>query len=251
LARAARRPTEDLISDRLSDAVLQTVRGVNTFESTVEALAGAIRLGVFPNGQRLPPERELAVRLGVSRMTLREAIAAVRDAGLVTTQAGRGGGTVVTYAAQLPSTPDTDQLRRRGPQLLEALDFRRIIEPGAAYLAAERALSGDQRAWLSDSLEACGRTTDGAEHRVLDSRLHLAIATCTGSPMVVEAVTRAQYALNDMLRAIPVLPRNIEHSHEQHRAIVHAILRGAAPEARRVMEEHCDATCSLLKGLLG
>jgi GntR family transcriptional regulator, transcriptional repressor for pyruvate dehydrogenase complex len=248
---APERVPDEAAADRLTEAVLQPVRGVNTFESTVEALAGAIRLGVFANGQRLPPERELAGRLGVSRMTLREAISALRETSMVTTRAGRGGGSIVTYEVRLPSAPDTDQLRRRGPQLLEALDFRRIVEPGAAYLAAERSLSGDQRAWLADCLAVCTSAPDPSEHRVADSRLHLAIATCSGSAMVVEAVTRAQYALNDLLRAIPVLARNIEHSHQQHGAVVGAILHGDPFQARAVMEEHCDATCSLLRGLLG
>ena len=59
----------------LSDAVLRPVRGHHAFESCVEQLATAIRLGVFPLGAALPPERELAERMGVSRATLREAIA--------------------------------------------------------------------------------------------------------------------------------------------------------------------------------
>ena len=80
---------------RLPDAVLRPAVG-NVFETTVEQLATAIRLGVFVDGEQLPPERDLAERLGVSRNTLREAIAALRDSGLVTTRRGRGGGTVVT-----------------------------------------------------------------------------------------------------------------------------------------------------------
>ena len=60
---------------RLQDAVLRPIREGYAFESTVEQLAGAIRLGVFARGDQLPPERELAERLGVSRTTLREAIA--------------------------------------------------------------------------------------------------------------------------------------------------------------------------------
>ena len=230
----------------LTEAVLRPSVG-NAFESTVEQLATAIRLGVFVDGDQLPPERDLAERLGVSRNTLREAIAALRDSGLVQTRRGRGGGSVVTYAGYAPRslTPDV----RRGAALEDALDFRRVVEPGAARLAATRHLSADQRSWLRESAVAV-RTSQGAAHRIADSRLHLAIATVTGAPMVVESVTRAQAALSELLAAIPVLRRNIEHSHDQHEAIVAAIINGEPEVARSAMEEHCDDTAALLHGLL-
>src|SRR5512135_2725729 len=85
----------------LPDAVLRPVREGNAFESIVELLGTAIRLGVFGEGERLPPERDLAERLRVGRATLREAIGALREAGLVTTSRGRSGGTVVVYRGPL------------------------------------------------------------------------------------------------------------------------------------------------------
>lgn len=133
----------------------------------------------------------------------------------------------------------------------DAFAFRRVVEPGAAWVAATRSLAADQRAWLVDSLEKVDQAAEPAAHRVADSRLHLAIATLSGSPMLVDAVTRAQAALHEMLTAIPVLRRNIEHSNEQHHQIVTAILAGDPERARAVMEEHCDATSALLRGLIG
>ncbi|MGH8966579.1 MAG: FadR/GntR family transcriptional regulator, partial [Actinomycetes bacterium] len=90
--------------DELTDAVLRPVRGHHAFESCVGRLATAIRLGVYANGAALPPERELATRMEVSRATLREAIAALRTAGLVRTTRGRGGGTIVAYDPIHPAT---------------------------------------------------------------------------------------------------------------------------------------------------
>lgn len=233
----------------LPEVVLRPASG-NAFEGTVEQLATAIRLGVFTQGQALPPERELAERLGVSRNTLREVIAALRDSGLVTTRRGRGGGSVVTYAGVEPGSEPT-AAARTGAALADALDFRYVVEPGAAALAAGRALAADQRAWLLESVRAVRNAPDNAAHRLADSRFHLAVATLSGSPMVIESVTRAQAALHEMLTAIPVLRRNIEHSNDQHDAIVVAILGGDPKGARAAMEEHCDATAALLRGLLG
>jgi len=238
----------------LPAVVLRPLRAANPFESTVERLAAAIRLGVYDSGEQLPPERELAVQLGVSRINLREAIAALREAKLVETRRGRGGGTVVTYEGHIADGPtDPDRLLERGPQLRDALDFRSVVEPGAAYLAANRDLSADERRWLTDSERAVrqGYQSSPAAHRVADSRLHLGIAALSGSPMLIDAVTRVRAALDEMLACIPVLPRNIEHSHTQHAAIVTAILTGDAETARDVMHEHCQATSALVRGLLG
>jgi GntR family transcriptional repressor for pyruvate dehydrogenase complex len=234
--------------------VLRAPGDANAFESTVERLAAAIRLGVFTCGEQLPAERELSRQLGVSRVNLREAIAALRDADMVETRRGRGGGTVVTYSGEVVALPGSgipDDLRLRGPQLADALEFRRVVEPGAAFLAATRELSAEQRAWLASSEADVRSAAEGAPHRIADSRLHLALAALSGSPMLIDAVTRAQAALHEMLARIPVLPLNIAHSHQQHRAVVGCVLAGDADGARSAMEEHCDATSALLRGLLG
>jgi GntR family transcriptional regulator, transcriptional repressor for pyruvate dehydrogenase complex len=218
----------------------------------VERLATAIRLGVYPYGSTLPPERELAARMGVSRATLREAIAALRTANLVRTTRGRGGGTVVDLS---PATPGAGG----GPAaltapleiLMDSLVFRRIVEPGACYLAASQRLSDEQRQMLTEAHADVRNADSPAQHRQADSRLHLAIASLTGSAQLVDAVTGVQAHLHDMLIAIPVLGVNIEHSNRQHAEIVDAILDGNARRARRVMESHCDDTAALLRGLLG
>jgi GntR family transcriptional regulator, transcriptional repressor for pyruvate dehydrogenase complex len=218
----------------------------------VERLATAIRLGVYPYGSTLPPERELAARMGVSRATLREAIAALRTANLVRTTRGRGGGTVVDLS---PATPGAGggpaALTTPLEVLMDSLVFRRIVEPGACYLAASRELAEDQRQLLTDAHTDVRNADSPAQHRQADSRLHLAIASLTGSPQVVDAVTGVQSHLHDMLIAIPVLEVNIEHSNRQHAEIVDAILAGNPRRARRVMESHCDDTAALLRGLLG
>ncbi|ABL82092.1 transcriptional regulator, GntR family [Nocardioides sp. JS614] len=238
--------------DRLPVAVLRPVRGHHAFEACVEQLATAIRLGVYPLGATLPAERDLAEQLAVSRATLREAMAALREAGLVETKRGRGGGTVVTLKARSPSGRRAARLtatQRR--DWLDALEFRRIVEPGAAYLAARTDLDASARDRLEAALAEVTAARKPAAHRQADSRFHLTVASLADSPRVVEAVTSVQATLHEMLLAIPVLGRNIAHSDRQHGALVKAILTGDADRARRVMEEHCDDTAALLRGLVG
>ncbi len=236
----------------LAEVVVRPVRGHHAFEACVEHLATAIRLGVYPFGSTLPPERELAERLEVSRATLREAMAALRAAGLVETTRGRGGGTVVTMKPRGPSARTVDHTTAaQRADWLDALDYRRIVEPGAAALAASRALDDRSRATVEAAHQAVARATSRARHRQADSRFHLTIASLSGSPRVVEAVTSVQASLHEMLSAIPVLQTNITHSDTQHAALVRAVLDGRPDRARRTMEEHCDDTAALLRGLLG
>ncbi|MEV0713044.1 FCD domain-containing protein [Asanoa sp. NPDC050611] len=236
------------------------VRGGNAFEITVSRLAQAIRLGLVGQGDRLPAERELAERLQVSRVTLREAIRALREAGILESRRGRTGGTFVVGA--IATDVDTGRkgapkggaaaelARQMGDTLHDALDFRRVLEPGAAELAATRTLAAVDRQRLVASLTA-SRERDPATRRVADSRLHLAIAAAGGSPSLAAAVADVQLTLDRLLASIPVIKKNLDHSDLQHTRVVDAILAGDSAAARATMEEHCDATAELLRGLLG
>lgn len=237
--------------EHLTAAVLRPVRGHHAFEGCVEQLATAIRLGVYPVGSLLPPERELAERMAVSRATLREAIAALRQAGLVETRRGRGGGSTVTSQARSRFTGGLAHLpEATAAEWLDALEFRRVVEPGAAHLAARHDLSEADRERLVAAETAVREATGKRAHRQADSRLHLTVAALSGSVRLQEAVTSVQSVLDTMLASIPSLDTNISHSHQQHRQLVQAVLAGRADRARAVMEDHCDDTAALLRGLL-
>ncbi len=216
----------------------------NTFEVTVQRLAQGIRLGVLTDGEQLPPERALAEMLAVSRVTLREAIGALREAGLVESRRGRGGGTFVVSPGRSAGRTGTAL-----PSLDDTLDLRRVVEPGTAALAASRPISEANRETLRRCLDEAG-TAGLDQRRLADSRLHLAIAAVGGSSSVTALVADVQLRLDPLLRAIPVIPANIAHSDEQHRGIVAAVLDSDAEAARCRMEEHVDGTAALLRGFL-
>jgi GntR family L-lactate dehydrogenase operon transcriptional regulator len=228
------------------DALFRPVRAGNAFEETVERLLKAIRLGVVGVGERLPPERELAERLGVSRVTLREAIRALADAGYVASRRGRYGGTFVNEQLPAPGTP------RRAPDratIEDALGLRHVLETGAAELAASRSLTPAQRRHLTVMLAETS-AAELADYRRRDSRLHLAIAEVTGSASLTTALADVRMRVNLLLDEIPLLEPNLEHSNAQHTAVVDAILAGDAQTARLAMTEHIEGTASLLRGFL-
>lgn len=229
-----------------TDALLRPVRPGNAFEDTVGRLLQTIRLGVLEPGESLPPERELATRLGVSRDTVREAIKSLADAGYLVSRRGRYGGTFL--ATELPAEGD-DAVRVGRAELDDALRLREILEVGAARMAATRTLTASEREvlWLR-MIDVRGAALE--DFRRLDSRFHLAIAEAAGSPSLVPLVAENRMRLNALLDRIPLLPRNIAHSDEQHEAIVIAILAGDADGAATAMRAHTDGSAVLLHGFL-
>ncbi|PRX47152.1 GntR family transcriptional regulator [Prauserella shujinwangii] len=228
------------------EALFRPVRAGNAFEETVERLLQAVRLGVVGAGERLPSERELAERLGVSRATLREAIRALADAGYVVSRRGRYGGTFVNENLPAPSTAG----HTRDPGLIEdTLSLRHVLETGAAELAAARTLSPADRRHLTSTL-AEASSADVDDYRRRDSRLHLAIAEVTASASLTSALADVRMRVNQLLDEIPLLEPNLDHSNAQHEAIVDAILAGDPSAARAAMAEHVEGTASLLRGFL-
>jgi DNA-binding FadR family transcriptional regulator len=232
---------------------LRPVRAGNAFEETVERLLTVIKLGVVGPGQRFPSERDLAVQLGISRITLREAIRELQQAGFIESRRGRSGGTFVTYRPPEPSLGELRRIARAdGDKLTDALTFRMAVETGSAQLLAQ--ISGRaERASVRDVLRARLADVNRAspsDYRRLDTLFHLSIAELTGSTLLATACADARMRLNDLLNAIPVLRRNIDHTAGQHAAIVDAILAGDAELARRAVAEHLDGTGALLRGFL-
>lgn len=231
--------------------LLGPVRTGNAFEETVERLLTLVKLGVVAPGDRFPAERELAVRLGISRLTLREAIRELQEAGYVESRRGRFGGTFVTYRPPLPSEAEVARLaRENAARLTDALTFRMAVETGAAEALArspaQRAAGQEVLLARLDAVNAASL----ADYRRLDTVFHLSIAELAGSALLTAACVDARMRLNDLLNAIPVLRRNIDHTARQHAAIATAILAGDAERARRAVAEHLDGTGALLRGFL-
>ena len=233
-------------SSDASEALLRPVRPLNAFEDTVERLLQTIRLGVLTPGESLPPERELAARLGVSRDTVREAIKSLADAGYLVSRRGRYGGTFLPDALPAPRADGTEMHR---DDIDDAVRLREILEVGAARMAAVRTLAAVEREALRSRL-ADVRGADPADYRRLDSRLHLAIAEAAGVPSLVPLVAQNRMRLNELLDRIPLMTRNIAHSDEQHEAIVSAILAGDADTAAQTMAAHVWGSAALLHGFL-
>ncbi|MFF0076236.1 FadR/GntR family transcriptional regulator [Streptomyces sp. NPDC005494] len=227
---------------------LRPVRAGSGFEEALEQILQVVRLGLVPAGGRLPAERELAALLGISRVTLRDVLKVLQDQGLVEARRGRYGG---TFVLRRTGPADGDELRRRvaGVDIEDVLLFREVLETGAAGLCASRGLDDEGADRLRTALAAT-HEAPLPDYRRLDTLFHLTIAELSGSPSLTARYATVRATVNDLLDCIPLLVRNLEHSQQQHTALVEAVLDGDEEAARAVVREHCAGTAALLRGFL-
>ena len=204
-------------------------------ELVARRLGDAIRLGLLLDGERLPPEPRLADQLGVATVTLREALAILREEGLVITRRGRRGGTFVRSPAD-PGEP----LRRFSVQQLRDLgDHRGAIAGTAARLAAERALPAEIRR-LREQVQRLQAATTPSERRRADSQLTIDIAAAAQSPRLTREEARLRAEVGDLL-GLGVGAGDHDALVRGRRRLVQAIADGRAGRARNLAERHVAA----------
>jgi len=175
-----------------------------------QRLREAIQLGILLDGERLPPEPKLAEQLGVSTVTLREALAVLREQGLVTTRRGRGGGTFVTAA-------DADGVLGRRlrelsvAQLRDLGDHRAAISAMTARLAAQRALPAEL-ADLEGQLDRLRTARGASDQRRAAQQFAVAVAAAAQSPRLLAEEIRLSAEVGDLLW--------LQASEEVHQAAV-------------------------------
>ncbi len=188
------------------------VAAPSTYEETVTRLGTAIRIGVLRPGERLPPERDLAGQLGISRSTLRQALAHLTETGHLIAQRGRTGGTFVAAEPPVASGAPVSAESSRA-----LMDWRMTLELGAVQLAAERATQSQREAITAAA--QVDLSSDWAEFRRADARFHLLLAQAANSPRVLDAMTRAQGELSDVFTHLELNDLDPGPAAEQHRAV--------------------------------
>lgn len=221
----------------------------NVFEATVQRLGQSIKLGLFKPGQQLPPERDLADIIGVSRVTVRAAIQVLASGGFLVARRGRTGGTfVVDNPPQWEERSEQDGGRQ--VDVPGFLDRRFVLETGICELAAERA-SEVQVASLRQRVGQLGElVSDLVEFRRQDAQLHIAFAEATGNTDLVRMSAELQAELTPLIALIPPSPDALSHSNLQHARIVACIAKHDGASARIAMAEHLHGTRLFLGGLL-
>ncbi|MGW4331051.1 FadR/GntR family transcriptional regulator [Nocardia sp. NPDC004573] len=217
-------------------------------DAVVQRLCAAISLGLMADGQQLPSETDLASQLGVSTMTLREALAVLRQRGIVHTKRGRGGGSFIRGAADVLEGASVARLQQMSIQELRDLgDEHFAVTGAAAVFAARRGVRADI-ARLRSLVDRLKDSSEPISARRADSRFHIEMAVCAQSTRL----TRAQVALQAELSALLWLPRlNLDPATEAvaHRDLVDAIEQEDDTRARELAESQIESRIRRLVAL--
>jgi len=207
-------------------------------DQVIEHVRRLIERGELRPGDRLQAERELAVQIGVSRPTVRVGLRALAAMGVVRTR--HGAGTFVTEFPVLDSEPLSFLAALHGFTRDEMYEARRILEVGAAALAAERA-TPDQMTAISEEIANLFASMDDPQaFLVHDIRFHRAVAAASGNPIVASLVEMVSVVSYDQQRktAERATGRNLRDAAEMHRRVYQAIRSRNPEEARGAMNEH-------------
>jgi GntR family transcriptional regulator, transcriptional repressor for pyruvate dehydrogenase complex len=223
---------------------LRSVQHVSPTRQVREQLQAAIEGGEFAPGALLPSERVLCSTFGVSRVSVREAIAGLEAMGLVTVQHGRGAF-VRDRVATRYAGPFARYLQLHRAELAELLKVRGALDELAAEEAALNANAED----LARLAEAGRRFREAAEAdppdlarlAELDVAFHLAIAEAAGGELLPKLLGELNGVLDESRRMTLGLPGQPPRSAQQHQAILNAIMAGDARPARRAAGRHVSA----------
>ena len=208
-----------------------------TTEEVVARISELIKSAQLKPGDRLPPERNLAKQIGVSRPVLRAGLRDLSSMGVLKARQGAG-----TFVADGPPTLDSKPLRLlaalQGFSFDHMFETRSILEVGAAGLAAERATS-EQLATLADEIaEMYASLNNPQEYLVHDIRFHRAIAQASGNPTLATVVEMVSAVMYERRRDTIERAHDFTESLELHQQVYRAIRARQPDEARAAMREH-------------
>jgi GntR family transcriptional regulator, transcriptional repressor for pyruvate dehydrogenase complex len=222
-------------------SVLSPIAKTRAYEQAAEQIAERIRAGAWRPGDRLPAERHLAAQLGISRGSTREALRILEATGLL--EIRPGDGTIVRDPQARPPAAAPDLLGGLSVEVGDLWEVRKLVEPGAAYLAAERG-NADELAAIEEVLRQTERLLGGqatAEAFQQNPGFHLAVASASGNA-VLERIQRMLLAAETQaMRSLTAEDRTAQQATatlEEHRRIYEEIRAGRSRKAERAALDH-------------
>ncbi|HYU25284.1 MAG TPA: FadR/GntR family transcriptional regulator [Thermoanaerobaculia bacterium] len=223
----------------MSDEETKAALGVDAADQVVRHIASLIEKGELRPGDRLAAERELAAELGVSRPTVRAGLHALAAMGV--TESRQGAGTFITTGPpKLGAGPLSFLAALHGFTREQIFEARKVLEVGAAGLAAERGL-GDRLAPMAEEVTGMfANLTDPQIFLVHDVRFHRAVAAAGGNPVLMALVEMISSLVYEQRRLTVEHALDLKESAEMHRRIYQAIRDKDPERARNEMAKHLD-----------
>jgi GntR family transcriptional repressor for pyruvate dehydrogenase complex len=221
--------------------VTTSIQQKRIYEEITTRLQTMVQNDDLKPGDRLPPERQLAIMFGVSRNSVREAIKSLEQHGMLVSRPGAGTFIAENNQASLTSAMG-DAFARERHRLDDIFELRLLLEPQIAHLAAQR-ITQHELAELQDLMHAYKKNLeDDLPVFFFDQAFHDAIAAATGN----QSIIRLMEQMHDLLResrdeALQSPARNAK-SMDDHQTILAALGAHDPERAREAMTEHLTHT---------
>ncbi|MEM9577599.1 MAG: FCD domain-containing protein [Pseudomonadota bacterium] len=214
---------------------VKTLPSGSSSRDVLFALAEAIEANNLSVGDRLPPEIEIARKLGISRAKVREALTSWQNMGIVTRNKKAGtrlATEVVSNAIHLPVT-----LKLEAESLLRTHAVRRPLEVESVRLAAQNATEQDKRIIMARAHELMAVHASGEDWRAADNRFHSALHDACGNPLFGQLIQQIQQGFNEVYEAPFGQAHLGESTIPMHLPLAQAVIDGQSDKAARTMGE--------------
>jgi GntR family transcriptional repressor for pyruvate dehydrogenase complex len=218
--------------------VYKTVQSLRLYEQIVQQIEDSILKGALKPGDQLPAERELALRFGVSRTAVREAVKVLREKGLVEAYSGRG--TFITDGTSQAIRQSLDRMIKIGqPEgSTHLVEVREILEPGIAALAATRAEESHLSA-MREAIAVMDRARQDPDAFIeADLDFHLALAEAAANPLILSLIDSIVGLLREQRMGIFYVNGGPERGQFHHKRILEAVEDRDPEKAREAMRAH-------------
>jgi DNA-binding FadR family transcriptional regulator len=227
-----------------SESLFNRVNVDRTSHVIVDQIKQLIRDGSLKPGDRLPNERALCLQLGVSRVTVREALRGLEATGLIQVRLGARGGSFLTAPSPELVGENLAQLLTLSPiTALAVTEARQIFELGILPLVLERASRQDIAELRTLVVDALSAKADGVYSTDMSAAFHVRLAACTHNP-AIEALMHSFHGplLSSLQEAKTVAPLMGFKGVEEHGDIVDAIEAKDLARARAILAQHLERT---------
>lgn len=222
----------------------EPIRPVSVVELIVHRLEEMMLQSALKPGERLPPERDLAQLMGVSRTSVRQALAILKERGLIKVRAGSG-----SYAQSTRDLVITELAGALGSfkeRVLEPMEARQLLEPQTARLAAERASNDDVMELESLLTAQKSRFDKGLTFVEEDILFHRQIAASSNNRILLKVIDDAQMMLRDSREISLATPDGARISLKGHSQIYEAIKNRHPDAAYEAMAAHIETISNLI-----
>ncbi len=190
-------------------------------------------------GDKLPPERQLAKQLGVSRVPVREALFSLANSGFLTIKRGAGGGIFVSEPSVEPYAEFFTLMLQMGKTTVQDLtEARLLLEPNVARLAAQRATSEDLENLEKSIIEYEKRVEQGAPRSLEDMKFHTSVAEASKNIVMNLTIKGLMGLLYKSVRDLQLSRKDKQKSVNTHRKIFESIRLSDPESAFQLMTEH-------------